>query len=345
MKKILFAIVLGLQLMVACDDKPTPKDEFPIPSKQEGVVFIANEGNYQFGNATISTIDRNTNNVFDNVFESVNNRKLGDVLQSILVHQGLVYLVVNNSQKIEIINPTNYVYAGTISGFTSPRYMLAKGKKAYVSEYYANALRVVDLDARAITQTIAIPGWTEEMEWFGNNLYVCVTNRDKVYVINTLTDEVKDSITVGTEPSGIASDANGMLWVLSKGNKSKQINPQLMKINPATKEVVLNLQAGNYDDGAVKLRISADKKQLFWISGNIYKMGYTDTQIPLMPFVLSNKNTFYGLGVDPHQNEVYVSDVIDYVQKSTIYRFGLDGTPKGQFKAGINSGNFAFYKP
>lgn len=344
MKKLILPL-FTLLLLSSCDDKKNNTDDFPIPPKAEGVVFIANEGNYQFGNATLSIIDQNTNTVTENVFETVNKRKLGDVLQSVTVHKDLVYLIMNNSQKIEVINPANYTAVATINGFTSPRYMVAKNEKAYVSEYYANAVRVIDLPSKKISKTITIPGWSEEMEWVGDELFVCNANRDKIYVINTTMDEIKDSISVGMEPVSISADAVGKLWVLCKGNKTKSINPALIKIDIATKVVELNLKAGNYEDGASKLRMSADKKQFFWISGSVFSMSVFDNQIPIVPFVLNNGNAFYGLGVDPYKNEVYVSDAIDYVQKSTVLRFSINGSPKGQFKAGINTGNFAFYKP
>ncbi len=344
MKKLII-LICALAFLSSCDDKEKTPDDFPLPSKAEGVVFIANEGNYQFGNATLSVIDQNTGSVSDNVFESVNKRKLGDVLQSVTVHKDLAYLVINNSQKIEILNPVNYTSAGTINGFTSPRYMVAKNEKGYVSEYYANAVRVIDLISKKITKTITIPGWSEEMEWVGDELFVCNANRDKIYIINTLTDELKDSIAVGMEPVSISSDAVGKLWVLCKGNKSKTTNPSLHKIDIPTKVVELNLKAGNYEDGASKLRMSADKKQLLWISGSVFSMSVFDNQVPIVPFLLNNGKAFYGLGVDPYKNEVYVSDAIDYVQKSTVLRFAINGAPKGQFKAGINTGNFAFYKP
>lgn len=336
---------LFILLLAGCDDKPQPQDEVPLPPKKEGIAIIGNEGNFQFGNATITILDKNEYSVSDNTFEAVNKRKLGDVLQSVHIHNRMAYLLINNSQKIELMNPADYTSAGTITGFTSPRFMVAKNDKAYISEYYANAIRVVNLQAKSITRTIDIAGWVEEMAWINNELFVCDANGDKVFVINTVNDNIIDSIQVGQEPVSIVHDANNFLWVLCKGNQTKSINPTLHKINLQTHMVELILSAGSFNDEARELCISADLKTLYWISKDIYSMSINATQIPAIPLVINKGNNFYALGFDKYSNELFASDAIDFVQKSTIYRFMPDGTPKGNFKAGINSGSFAFYKP
>lgn len=345
MRIIIIGLLFGLLFLASCDDKDEPFKDFPLPPKNEGMVLIGSEGNFQFGNAELTVLDKSDYKLFPEVFFQVNKYKLGDVLQSIYLHEQNAYLVVNNSQKIEIINPLNYRSAGNITGFTSPRYMVAKNNKAYVSEYYANAIRVVDLVSKQITKSITIPGWAEEMLWLNNNLFVCNANRNKVFVINTLTDVVTDSISVGAEPVSIVADAAGNIWVLCKGSKSKQVDPTLHRINPQTLAEITQLRAGNAEDEARELCISADLSKLFWISKHIYAMESSATQFPALPFVYSNNQTFYALGFDPYNNEMYVSDAIDYVQQSMVYRYDVSGALKGQFKAGINTGHFAFYKP
>lgn len=341
----LITSVLLLVVFASCDDKPQPQDEIPLPPKQEGIAIICNEGNYQFGNATITILDKNEYIVSDNAFEAVNKRKLGDVLQSICFHNNLVYLVINNSQKIELMSPKDYTSQGTITGFTSPRNMVAQNNKAYVSEYYANKIRVVDLQSKSIIKSIDMTGWGEEMIWVNNEVFICNANRDKVFVINTAEDKITDSIQVGKNPMSIVRDANNFLWVLCNGDKAKSINPTLHKINSQTKQVELNLQAGIFDNEARKLIISADLQTLYWISKDIFSMSINATQVPVMPLIISNGNSFYALGFDNYSNELFVADAIDYVQKSTINRYTATGTLKGFFKAGILSGAFGFYKP
>jgi len=49
------------------------------------------------------------------------------------------------------------------------------------------------------------------------------------------------------------------------------------------------------------------------------------------------------LGIEPSSGDVIVGDALDYVQRSTIYRYSSDGTQlKAQYKAGIISNGFLF---
>ena len=58
------------------------------------------------------------------MFFQTNGTPLGDVVQSITQFNNNAYVVVNNSNKIEVIDITNFSSIATITGFTSPRYFL-----------------------------------------------------------------------------------------------------------------------------------------------------------------------------------------------------------------------------
>ena len=49
-------------------------------------LFITNEGNFQYGNATLSYYDPATKKVENEVFYRANAMKLGDVAQSMCIH-------------------------------------------------------------------------------------------------------------------------------------------------------------------------------------------------------------------------------------------------------------------
>ncbi|MES2778319.1 MAG: DUF5074 domain-containing protein, partial [Bacteroidota bacterium] len=89
-----FATLLGL---VSCDKKPQPNDDLILPPLVKGSIMMINEGNFQFGNASLTVYDFNNDIVYPDVFENTNGRKLGDVFQSITVANGKAYLIVNNS--------------------------------------------------------------------------------------------------------------------------------------------------------------------------------------------------------------------------------------------------------
>lgn len=342
MKKINWCLFILSLVLVSCEKEPA-KEEVEFPSTVSGGIFIVNEGNFQSGNATLDFLDFGKQTVSFDVFGQANGRPLGDVFQSAVVHNGNAYLVVNNSQKIEVVNTEDFKSVATITGFISPRYMLvANNTKAYVSEYYTNVLRVVDLQSNTIVQNIPFNGWSEGMGLVDDKLYVTGNKTKYVYVINTTTETVEDSIKVGTAPCSIEVDKNQKVWVLCSGGTDHVAG--LYRIDPDTKQVeaTFDLTAQN-DYGPIKLKINKEKDKLYWLNKHVYTIDINATQSPAGPLVPALQGNLWGLGVDPKTGEIYVADAIDFVQRSTVNRYNTIGELKGSFKAGLITGDFCFY--
>ena len=71
-------------------------------------------------------------------------------------------------------------------------------------------------------------------------------------------------------------------------------------------------------------------------------MPISATNLPTGPFITATSNNFYAIAVDDKDYTVYVSDAIDYIQRSTVMVYNSHGQFKIAFKAGINSSGFYF---
>ena len=339
MKRLL--LIHAAVLLIACrKDRPEEPVRPPI-SVGEGGVYITNEGNFGWGNASVSYYDATNGTVAEDLYEPANGVPLGDVCQSMRFFNGRGYLVMNNSNKVVVVDPNTFVTTATITGFNSPRYFLpVSNAKAYVTDLHANAISVVDLNSNSITGSIGCPGWTDELALVYGKVFVTNKSRNHVYVIDAATDLLVDSIAVSRGGNSIVEDAQGKLWVACSGGGGTQ--PALYRIDPAT----LLVEATHAFTGPTavpwRLTTNGDHSVLYFLKGHVYRMAITDGALPATPFIHANGRNFYGLGVDPDNGTVYVSDAIDYTQRGVVFRHAADGTALGEFLAGRIPNGFVF---
>jgi YVTN family beta-propeller protein len=306
-------------------------------------VFITSEGNFGTNNASVSMHELGTGQVVSDIYKTQNNNAvLGDVCQSMNKINNKYYVVVNNSGKIVVVNASDFKLISTINGLQSPRYIIpVTFNKAYVSDLYANAISVIDLNTNTKTGSIPCSGWTEQMVLIYNKVFVTNNKSNYTYVINTITDQITDSIYVGKFGGSIVIDKNSKIWVLSSGDSPNSVIGKLSRIDPITLTIELSLSFGSADAPS-NICINATKDTLYFLNTSIYRMPINSSALPASAFVSSTANTFYGLGVSDKDYNIYVSDAIDYIQKSSILVYSPNGGLKTSFKAGVNASNFYF---
>lgn len=338
----LSAIVFFALVLVACvKDKPDNPIQPQVQLSGTRKVYVINEGPFQNGgNGSISLYDPGNSQVVENFYQVQNNAQIGNVAQSLSYIDGNYYIVVNNAGKI-LVCDNQFRKKAQISGLNSPRYMLpVTNRKAYVSDLYANAISIVDLNTNTKIGSIPCFGKTERMALLYNKAFVTNTDMSYVYVINTLMDAVTDSVLVGKGAASIVVDRNDRIWVLGAGETSGGAG-KLTRINPLnnTIEKVYSFAAGELPGS---LCLNKTKDTLFFLNGGIYRMSISETGLPPVPFVARGSKNFYGLGVNPNDYNVYAADALDYSQRSQIYIYRQNGTSAADFKAGIISNGFYF---
>lgn len=312
-------------------------------------VFVCNEGNYMYGNASLSYYNPATRETDNEIFYNANNFPLGDVCQSMSIIDSKGFVVVNNSGKIYVIDINTFKYVGVIAGLTSPRYIMkVSDEKMYVTDLYTPEISIIDTKTLTRTGSIAMPvSSTERMVMHNGYVYVCAySGSDKIFKIDPATDQIVSSLTVTKQPNSMAVDANGALWVLCDGgyygSPLGQERATLIKVNTERFAVEKIYSFPSMDMSPSSLCATAQGDSLYYVNTSVYKMSVSDTSLPSESFVSGEGKLFYALAVDVENGEVYVSDAVNYVQKGTVMRYSGMGRLIDSFKADINPGEFCF---
>ncbi|MCU0410698.1 MAG: hypothetical protein MUC70_05305, partial [Bacteroidales bacterium] len=204
--------------------------------------FILNEGNFMAGNGSISFYSHETTKIYNDLFESVNGRPLGDIPTSITLAGSVGFIVVNNSGTIEVIDMHNMESLATITGLSSPRQIVIDGRKAYVSSLSSEEITIIDVDDFTIDGSIEIGSGSEAMIVYGNKLFAAHwAGGNSIKVIDLDTKQVIKTIVTGLEPESMVLDSSGKLWVLCTGGYMNEEVPALYRINPATFDIEATL--------------------------------------------------------------------------------------------------------
>lgn len=344
MKRLLYLALAGATLLPGC--KKDDPDTQPTGVLPNNAVLVVNEGNYTFGNASISLYDPATEEVTENLFTNNTGRPLGDVAQSVTVVNDTAYIVVNNSGKIEVMDLSTMTEVATIVGMTSPRYMLPLGDgRAYVSDLYSNTVSIVDLRNFSVTGSITLSGWTEQMVLAGNKAYICNYDSLRVEVIDITTDTKLKHIDLNAPASNITMDTNGNIWVLAEKDLNGN-NALLARIDTATADLNGSMTFGSIDSPS-DLTLSPDGSTIYFLMDGVRK--FNTNTMPAstadMPVLISaSGRTFYALGINKTGDRIYVADALDYNQKGSVLIYNASSYLETTFfKAGIIPGAFVFY--
>lgn len=324
------------------------KEEKKEPVSQKEIstasVIILNEGNFQWGQGTVSLYDPQSGEVKNDVFQSNNNnRPLGDVAQSMTMIGDTGYIVVNNSNKIEVVDLKTFQSIGEISSLNSPRNLLPiNSTKAYVSDLYEDDIYIVNPLDFSVKGRINSAGWTEEMVMVNGKVFVCQVDSSQLLVIDAVTDQIIDRLPTAHSPQYIELDKNGNVWVSCSGNQDAK-KPALQQFNSSNLQLMKSLSEESANQFFGEIAFNSTKEELFFINrGGVGKLTITDTTLEEMDFISANNRILYAMNVDPKTNEIYLADAIDYQQKGVIYRYSENGSLMSHFRVGIIPGSIYF---
>ena len=227
----------------------TPAQELPA---QTAGVFVLNEGGFGKSNSTLSFYVPDSNKVYPDIFSSVNNRSLGDVGNDMVIYGNKGYIVVNNSNKIEVIALDTYKSLGTmaVAGNSPCKLAIVNDSKGYITNLYKGTVTSFNPTTYSvINDGIQVGENPQGIATANGKVYVCNSgygSDSTVSVIDPGTDSVVATIEVEKQPTDIAVDSDGNLVVMCYGyvdyNNSANDTPgEVAVISPKTNSVVATI--------------------------------------------------------------------------------------------------------
>lgn len=301
-------------------------DSFPF----ENGILVLHEGNFFGGNASVSFIRDDSDRISNTIFSRTNGEPLGDVGQSMAFDNDLAYIVVNNSQKIEVVNRYTFASVATIdTGLLNPRYMAFANGKGYVTNWGDGTvpdddyIAVINTSDYTVESTIAVEEGPERILAEGNTLYVAhqggFSQNNVVSVIDATTNGIS-TITVGDVPNSMQMDASGSLWVLCGGNPAFTGNEtagSLVEIDTSNNSILNTFDFATTEHPSY---LSINENRLYYyLAGQVFSLENSATELPSTADIAGLN--FYDMTIN--EGMLYGVDAKDFASNGSLEIYNL----------------------
>jgi len=356
-QKIYLLLLFLLVILSSCkkNEEANEEQDVPIDVFTNGVLVV-NEGLFHMNNSTMSWVGFSNGKVNNKIFEQKTGRQLGDTGNDVGIYGGKIYVVVNVSNTIEVLDaktgvPIKQIDIVGVNRPAEPRFVAFHGGKVFIPSF-DGYVDVIDTLSLEVIHRIPV----------GANPDGChVANGNKLYVANSggLSLPFPDStmsvidmdqmiethrIVVGKNPRGVISDKNGDLYINVHTDSLYEADHMWVKVNHQTLTIDTIMRM------AVQRYARIDDKILVYMSDH---KGLT-SEISLFDpatMSISKKNlidpnmftTFYGMQYDSIRQQIYCFDAMKYVNKGYLRVFSKDGKHLNNYAIGLNPSKLAVF--
>jgi YVTN family beta-propeller protein len=294
------------------------------------------------GNASVGLYNTISEEYKSNLFGNNNAIPLGDVLQSITEVNDEYWIVMNNSGKIYVVDQTSFKVKHEITGFTSPRYVqvTTDGKKAFVTDLYSDEISVVSTSNYKVSNTIPLDGWSEQMVYVDGHIWVANREKPYVFLIDPVKETVVDSIKIGNNTSSLIQLHTLEVAALSEGKLNSSDSTKIFKLDPKARQVI-DVLTFPKEIKPIHLVQEPETHEIYTLHEGVYAIKYHDFSNNSKVLDLPGTH-LYGIGIDPANRNVFLSNAKDFVERSEVSVYSKDFSLKQQFEAGVICNGFVF---
>lgn len=343
--KTLTLLSLSLLFFNACKkENNDPISEEPVSLSYATGTLVGCEGAFGANNASVSWIN-STGVVEQNIFSMANGFGPGDVLQSMLRTPNEVFLVVNNSQKVEVVDLDSFEQLTTITGVDYPRYIvqIAEDKFYLTNGAMMGTVQVIDAENYTISNSIPVGNGPENMTVSGDYVFVANsggwTTDHTITVIDTQDDSAVSTIEVGDRPTSIVTDQDGAVWVMCAGETEYDADwnvvghtaATLQQINPVSFDVEQVITIGELGDHPAQIAYDGTEDRILIAYNGILEVNMDGTVAQLTTTSCSS------ISVDASSGEIYVTSIPDFVSDSEVIRLDSNGNQIMTYEVGLGA--------
>ena len=392
MKKIQLSItmILGviISILSSCredehivvSDVQIIRDKIDPNSKIAGM-YLVNEGNMGSNKCTLDFLDYTEGIYMRNIYPERNPtvvKELGDVGNDVQIYGNKLYIIVNCSNKVEVLDART---GARIQQIEIPhcRYICFRREHAYVSSYVAGvlidpnaplgAVFKIDTASLQVVDKVTVGYQPEEMVVLGDYLYVANSGGYRVpYYDNTVSVvefegfRQEQQIVVGLNLHRIKADKYGKLWVSSRGNYNDIYSPYG---SVPSNLFVLDKRVG-YNEMIVTdtINVPCSNMAIHGDSLYLYSHDYDNiTQQSTLTYGIINIKTKkvvsknfitdgtekeikmpYGISIHPETGDIYVTDAKNYVSTGTLSCYNKEGKRKWRVSTGDIPAHMVYLK-
>ena len=350
--RLLINLIILIFLFSACLKKDP---EVNGPVHLSNGIMVLNEGLFQQNNSSISWISLTDATVNTDLFLFKNDRNLGDTGNDMVLYGGKIYVIMNGSGLIEVIDKKTAKSLKQIPMLNggvnkSPRSIAFSGSKGFVTCYdgYVDVLDTVSL---SIIQRIPVGKNPEDLVVSNGKLFVSnsgglhAPNMDStVSVIDLTTLSEVYRVTVGKNPGRIVVDQGGDVYVIARGNYT-DLPSRMVRIDGSD---LSSVQMFDFD--ALGIEAMNDRFLIFYYNYNTQSSAvrlfdpFTESMINESFIPMDQITTLYGVQYDPIRNKVYCMDAMSFTNTGYIRVYSESGGYETSFKVGLNPNKLIFYE-
>ena len=337
LKTLLFLV--SITIFISCEESSS--DDVYEPKGDYDLGFIvSNEGSFGSPTASVSYISEDLLESANEVYSAVNNSTaLGDVLQSITFDDDYAYLVLNNSNKVEVVDRYTFKQITTITeNISAPRFAEIKDDKLYVSNSGSSSIGVYNIPDFTYNTSIEIGSTVEKIIIEDGYLYVqnaAYGYGNTITVVDITTNTVVKTLTTGDGLNSMEEE-DGVLYAMHTTG--------VTKISTTTNQIIGEITLGGTLTSPSQIDI--ENNIIYFISGSkIYASSINSTEFSDVPLVDTNvdgPSWFIGYGFAVENDKIFYSDVKGFSENSELLVYDLQGVYLKSFTTGIGSNNVYF---